>query len=175
MGKERHPTADRPLIDYSTCALLVPCQLMGTVIGVIVNGIIPEWLITLLLFTMLVLMTVQTTSKGIKLYQHESKLESKHESKATPEELRAKGKLYDGGSLAASGTESGTASEVTLLLEADKTPDYAKLSSLAALWVMLIATAFVKGGPAVPWDLNIKCGTTVWWIMVTSIAPASSK
>ena len=23
---QRHPTADRPLIDYKTCALLVPCQ-----------------------------------------------------------------------------------------------------------------------------------------------------
>jgi hypothetical protein len=25
-GFLRHPSADRPLIDYRTCALLVPCQ-----------------------------------------------------------------------------------------------------------------------------------------------------
>jgi hypothetical protein len=110
----RHPAADRPLIDYRTCALLVPCQvggypvstapcdtvavrcivcrhcayvrrrvlarfasalwgletvrssrqLIGTVIGVLLNGIIPEWAITLPLFIMLALMTVQTTAKG---------------------------------------------------------------------------------------------------------------
>ena len=39
-------------------------QLIGTVIGVLLNGIIPEWAITLPLFIMLALMTVQTTAKG---------------------------------------------------------------------------------------------------------------
>jgi hypothetical protein len=39
-------------------------QLIGTVIGVLINGIIPEWAITLPLFLMLGLMTVQTTKKG---------------------------------------------------------------------------------------------------------------
>ena len=39
-------------------------QLIGTVIGVLLNGIIPEWAITLPLFIMLALMFVQTSIKG---------------------------------------------------------------------------------------------------------------
>jgi hypothetical protein len=39
-------------------------QLIGTVIGVLLNGIIPEWAITLPLFVMLALMFVQTSIKG---------------------------------------------------------------------------------------------------------------
>jgi len=41
------------------------------------------------------------------------------------------------------------------------------------LWALLIGIAFVKGGPAVPWDFDIKCGTWEWWLLLTAIAPAS--
>jgi uncharacterized membrane protein YfcA len=131
------------------------------VIGVIVNGIIPEWLITLLLFVMLLLMAVQTSSKGIRLYRQESK--------APVEDL--KGISSADSPVVTSG--EGVSAELAAILEAEKDPDLLKLGTLFVLWALLISIAFLKGGPSVPWDLDIKCGTWQWWVLVTAIAPAS--
>jgi uncharacterized membrane protein YfcA len=155
----RHPTADRPLIDFPTCALLVPCQLMGTVIGVLLNGIIPEWLITVLLFVMLLLMTVQTSMKGLSLYR------------AAQKEVLLQNSDSAAKSLAKTVDPANT--ELRRMLEAEKSPDMCKLAALFLLWGVLVASAFIKGGPNVPWDMKVKCGTWQWWLLVTCVGPAS--
>jgi len=158
----RHPTADRPLIDFSTCTLLVPCQLMGTVIGVLVNGIIPEWIITALLFVMLVLMTVQTSVKGMSLHRAAQK-DVLIDNTAVTHPLAAQ----------SAKTAADESAELAGILEVEKNPELGKMGSLLLLWAGLIALAFIKGGPTVPWDLQIACATWQWWILVTAIAPAS--
>lgn len=39
---QRHPTEDRPVIDYNLVNVLLPCVVVGTTIGVICNLLIPE-------------------------------------------------------------------------------------------------------------------------------------
>lgn len=61
--RERHPHADRPLIDYFVASVLEPSTLLGTVAGVLLNRIFPNWLITILLVLLLGLTSVRTLQK----------------------------------------------------------------------------------------------------------------
>lgn len=45
----KHPTMDRPLIDYDLALLIQPMLMLGISIGVIFNVIFPDWLVTVLL------------------------------------------------------------------------------------------------------------------------------
>lgn len=45
----KHPTLERPLIDYDLAVLIQPMLMLGISIGVIFNVIFPDWLITVLL------------------------------------------------------------------------------------------------------------------------------
>lgn len=72
MGPKRHPLANRPLIYYDLALVFQPMVLAGTTIGVLLNGIFPEWLILILLMTTLTISTVKTTLKGIRQYKQEN-------------------------------------------------------------------------------------------------------
>ena len=54
----------RPLVDFTTCALLVPVLLLGTILGVFFNAVAPGWLISALLVLALVYTTYRTALKA---------------------------------------------------------------------------------------------------------------
>lgn len=49
IAPQRHPVADRPLIDYWLGMVMVPMMLSGTVFGVLLNTMFPNWLVLTLL------------------------------------------------------------------------------------------------------------------------------
>jgi hypothetical protein len=93
LWKRKHPTADRPLVDFPTVVLFVPTQIIGTQIGVTLNKasrrcsssvtfcnlcltlhkVFPNWLIVLGLVLTLAYMTVRTAKKGIDVHRQEEK------------------------------------------------------------------------------------------------------
>ncbi|EOD37799.1 hypothetical protein EMIHUDRAFT_225052 [Emiliania huxleyi CCMP1516] len=52
-SRRRHPLADRPVIAYNVAVVFEPMTLAGTVAGVLLNTILPEWLVTSLLVLLL--------------------------------------------------------------------------------------------------------------------------
>lgn len=68
---KRHPSADRPLIDYNTGLLLEVTTLIGTIIGVDINAVSPVWAITMALIITLVFTTYRTMLKGFELRRKE--------------------------------------------------------------------------------------------------------
>ena len=59
--RKRHPLVpSRPLIDYETMLLMEPMTLAGTIIGVNLNAVFPEWLITLCIVTLLTKTAMRT-------------------------------------------------------------------------------------------------------------------
>lgn len=44
--QRRHPFANRPIVDFDAIQLLVPNLLAGTIFGVFLNAVSPDWLIT---------------------------------------------------------------------------------------------------------------------------------
>jgi hypothetical protein len=55
---------NRPLIDFGLVGLMEPTTLVGTVFGVMLNHIFPNWLILVLLVTLLSFTTFKTIRKG---------------------------------------------------------------------------------------------------------------
>ena len=75
----RHPSADRPLIDYKLVLLLLPMTLAGTTLGVFMNIISPTWFIIVLLILILGFTTFRSSKKGIQMYRKENHLRAKLE------------------------------------------------------------------------------------------------
>eukprot|EP01063_Lacrimia_lanifica_P042100 TRINITY_DN9_c0_g2_i1.p2 TRINITY_DN9_c0_g2~~TRINITY_DN9_c0_g2_i1.p2 ORF type:complete len:857 (+),score=378.31 TRINITY_DN9_c0_g2_i1:231-2573(+) len=68
----RHPTADRPLVDFDLALILIPMELTGSLIGVLLNIIFPQWLTLLCLLVLLMGTTQRTYFKGKAAYEKEN-------------------------------------------------------------------------------------------------------
>lgn len=68
----RHPTADRPLIDWDMILVMEPLTISGAVVGTIINTFIPSWLLGTLLVLLLGNTAYRTLKKGIDAYRKES-------------------------------------------------------------------------------------------------------
>ncbi|KAL6061845.1 Membrane transporter protein, variant 2 [Balamuthia mandrillaris] len=69
--RRRHPLVDRPLIYYSVAALMEPMTLVGTIVGVFLNVVSPDWLIVIFLACLLAFSAYKTISKGVALHKKE--------------------------------------------------------------------------------------------------------
>ena len=59
---QRHPTEERPVVDYNLVNVLLPCVVVGTTIGVIGNLLIPELandILIIVLFTFITYLFIQ--------------------------------------------------------------------------------------------------------------------
>ncbi|POM62464.1 hypothetical protein PHPALM_28387 [Phytophthora palmivora] len=74
--RRKHPLKrNRPLIDFGLVGLMEPTTLIGTVFGVMLNHIFPNWLILALLVTLLSFITYKTVLKGNSIQDKENKLQ----------------------------------------------------------------------------------------------------
>jgi hypothetical protein len=73
MVRKRNPQRDKPLIDYSLAMILQPLSLGGTVIGVLLNTMFPNWLLLLLLILVLAITLERTIMKGIRMWKDEKR------------------------------------------------------------------------------------------------------
>jgi uncharacterized membrane protein YfcA len=73
MAPQKHPYVDRPLIYYDLALIINPLALLGTIFGVMLNTIFPEWLVLVLLIITLVVTVYRTFKKGLFYYQKEKR------------------------------------------------------------------------------------------------------
>ncbi len=66
--KERHPLADRPQVDWDLILMMEPLTIGGTLIGALVNKVIPEDYLTVLMVCLLAVVAKRTISMGFKEY-----------------------------------------------------------------------------------------------------------
>ena len=67
IGRERHPKANRPLIDYSTAVFMQGGELAGVFIGVLFNQLLSDMMITILLAVVLSYNAYKTINKGFAI------------------------------------------------------------------------------------------------------------
>jgi len=72
IGFQRHPTADRPLIDYEVSTLMQAGELLGVTVGVMLNLLLPEVVIMIFLAILLSYNAYKTLLKGRQKYRKES-------------------------------------------------------------------------------------------------------
>ena len=73
IGRERHPKANRPLIDYSTAVFMQGGELAGVFIGVLFNQLLSDMMITILLAVVLSYNAYKTLRKAVDKFKKETK------------------------------------------------------------------------------------------------------
>lgn len=69
----KHPlNAKLPLINYQVSGIMEPTTLIGTIFGVMMNHMFPDWLILVLLISLLSYITYKTVLKGNKIHEKET-------------------------------------------------------------------------------------------------------
>lgn len=72
ISRERHPKVDRPLIDYPTAIFMQGGELMGVVLGVLFNLLLPELITILLSAVVLGFNSYKTLTKAVVKYKAET-------------------------------------------------------------------------------------------------------
>ncbi|CAN0907091.1 Sulfite exporter TauE/SafE family protein 3 [Linum grandiflorum] len=70
--KLRHPSLDLPIVEYDLVLLIQPVLLLGISIGVTFNVIFPDWMVTILLITLLLATAIRAFFKGLEIWNKES-------------------------------------------------------------------------------------------------------
>ncbi|KAJ4834654.1 hypothetical protein Tsubulata_035074 [Turnera subulata] len=73
----RHPTLELPLIDYDLALLFQPMLILGISIGVTLNVIFADWMITVLLIVLFIVISSRAFYKGVDTWKKETKLKRK--------------------------------------------------------------------------------------------------
>ncbi|KAM2993968.1 hypothetical protein FF2_045997 [Malus domestica] len=68
----RHPTLELPLIDYDLAVLFQPMLVLGISIGVFLNVVLSEWMITILLIIVLLGTSSKSFFKGVETWKKET-------------------------------------------------------------------------------------------------------
>jgi len=169
-ARKRHPTANRPLIDWDIMLVMEPLTIAGSVVGTYINALMPPWLLCVLLVVLLGLTTIKTSIKGVSMYKKES----------------AERKASEASNLAIYQTLPGTCEEVLKRGDEEEwvshEPELERLAeseSKHSLWKMLtillctVGTAGItvlKGGEGAN-PLGITCGSASWWLISLSVLP----
>jgi uncharacterized membrane protein YfcA len=82
ISRARHPTAERPLIDYEVSTFMQAGELLGVTIGVLLNLLLPEVVIMVFLACLLSFNAYKTILKGLAKYKKETEVFAK-EAKVT--------------------------------------------------------------------------------------------
>ncbi|KAM3567966.1 hypothetical protein VYU27_009901 [Nannochloropsis oceanica] len=72
----RHPCADRPLLDFSLILMMEPTTIVGAVVGSFANKVLPELVISILLVIVLTLLARRTLKKGFAALDKEGGIAS---------------------------------------------------------------------------------------------------
>eukprot|EP01122_Echinamoeba_exundans_P005926 TRINITY_DN1610_c0_g1_i2.p1 TRINITY_DN1610_c0_g1~~TRINITY_DN1610_c0_g1_i2.p1 ORF type:complete len:411 (-),score=49.86 TRINITY_DN1610_c0_g1_i2:435-1667(-) len=69
---KKHPSAARPMIDYNIALLMQPTSMGGTILGVILNQVLPEWVLLVLLICLIATTIYRSSKKGLSMYSQET-------------------------------------------------------------------------------------------------------
>lgn len=170
---KRHPKANRPLINYSVAFLMAPTTILGTVFGVMLLLVFPQWFILILLVSVLGLTDYRTIVKALELHRSEqaelnrpvipesvnvhpndneegivgvaSVAAQQHDDE---DERTSLLQGYSGGQNDSPGSSSSgdDQDEAAALLEKEsRTPVY-KIAALLFLWLSMLLLVMIRGG-----------------------------
>lgn len=172
---KRHPTADRPLVDWDLIMVMEPLTAAGAIVGAYMSKVLPDWFLALLLVLLLGVTAYRTLDKGISQYKKEteakeklirdSAMQSALDEQDKEIEMEEATPLLDGVEVSKH-VDSPEAKELQELLEKEKGTPLDKLMLLVVMFVVVIALNLLKGGGAsYASPLGIVCGTAGYWFV----------
>jgi len=187
-ARKRHPTADRPLIDWDIMLVMEPLTIAGAVMGSVMNVMCPPWLLCVMLVLLLGATTIKTGMKGIKLYKKESLAleQTAHYQRlpGTEEDAAAiqyhspgtKGKcgvMLNGGSPGLSPISKDhfrSPQKLETLLKIESTHSFPKMFAMFITTVGTLLFTILKGGNGIN-PLHITCGSGIYWFLTFAVIP----
>ncbi|KAL5824724.1 hypothetical protein ACOSQ3_020787 [Xanthoceras sorbifolium] len=165
--RQRHPTLEMPLIDYNLALLMQPMLVLGISIGVACNVIFADWMITILLIILFIVMSTKSFLRGVETWKKET---------ITMKEAAKRSELNGNGSQAeefkcepeslSNPTPKEThqepkRSKVSLL----ENVYWKELGLLVAVWVIILALQIAK-------NYSATCSVLYWVLNVLQIPVA---
>lgn len=150
----RHPIKVRPLIDFDISLLLCSPILIGTSIGVMINLIIPQWLILILLTSLLFYISIDTTRTGLKIYKKEN---------TTKTSVR----MYDPDTNVLSSFGDLDPELQSIYLTEAKTVPPKSVLMLVLLFLFVAFTSFVRGSSSFKSILGLELCSQGYWLFTT--------
>ena len=177
-ARQRHPLADRPLIDWYLILVMEPVTIGGAVVGSLINSFLNETTIVILLIMLLSFTAHKTLVKAHKLYQKETRemaiiatssstqQEEDDENAAPPANEQTP--LVDKTSkLPNKDPEANNSEEMNMelhaLLEKERIAPKGAVIGLVALFLSVFVINIVKGGGHLS-PLGIQCGSAAFWL-----------
>lgn len=69
---DRHPEKNGPIIEYSLVIVMMPMVLVGSFVGVLINIMLPDFVLSIILTVLLLGLAIQSLKKGVQLYKKET-------------------------------------------------------------------------------------------------------
>lgn len=163
----RHPTADRPLIDWTFIALMQPMLVCGAVIGSFLNKIVPDWALAIKLVIILGFTAHRTFNNGMKKWRKE-----RAELEAMPGEGTAEEKDPAWDKAMADMPEDVPSEELAQLLQDDKELPTFKMAMAVVVTAGVLALNLARGSESAGFNpFNIECGSGGYYFLSLAVIP----
>ena len=165
--RRKHPDYDRPLINYNVAGIIEPISWLGTIIGVIMNGVFPEWLLYVTQVLLFSYTSVTTFQKGIAEYRKNKK------AKLELEDIENKGEALKTDTIT---DVLNPENETEEKEEADTEKPQKAFSPwvivvLAIVWAIFVVLPFLRGGSNSSSIIGIEFCSTLYWIVTFAPFP----
>ncbi|KAK8710858.1 hypothetical protein V6N13_146167 [Hibiscus sabdariffa] len=136
----RHPTLEMPLIDYDLALLFQPMLMLGISIGVTLNILFADWMVTLLLIILFIGTSTKALIKGVDTWKKETVMK-KEAARLEAEEAKADGAVQDYKLLPSGPSNMPYDDDVSLV----QNIYWKELSLLVYVWIGFLVVQIIKG------------------------------
>ena len=84
---DKHPEKDAVIIDYGLASIMLPAVMMGSMVGVLANVMLPSLVLQTSLALLLIFLTIQSGSKARQIYTKENAKLAKETVEAAEKKL----------------------------------------------------------------------------------------
>ncbi|XP_061960519.1 sulfite exporter TauE/SafE family protein 3-like [Populus nigra] len=165
----RHPTLELPIIDYDLALLFQPMLILGISIGVTLNVLFSDWMITILLIIIFGATSAKAFFKGVETWKKETK--SKQEAASVQldnsdnEIEAAEENAPPGGTTSQYQIKSGSKKEKVRKVSITENVYWKELGILVAVWLIILALQIGK-------NYSTTCSVEYWLLNTMQIPVA---
>ncbi|BFG24472.1 hypothetical protein CerSpe_107460 [Prunus speciosa] len=141
--RRRHPTLDLPIIDYDLALLVQPVLVLGISIGVSLNVVLSDWMITILLFIVLLGVSTKSFFKGVETWKRETiTKKNMFDASKQLQSNDVEDKYIPGGP--SNGTLTETKEPERTAVPVLDNVRWKELGVIVAVWIIILALQIVK-------------------------------
>ncbi|KAK4267449.1 hypothetical protein QN277_024228 [Acacia crassicarpa] len=170
--KQRHPTKDLPMIDYDLALLFQPVLVLGISIGVILNVVFADWMITVSLIVIFLFISTKAFLKGVETWKKETILKKETAARQALQLNENGERNEDGGLYEALPSGPNDENHIARSPEPKKEKvslienvRWKELGLLFAVWVIILALQIGK-------NYTVTCSAAYWVLNLLQIPVA---